>query len=249
MLFCCSGNKTIKKDHKIHIFKLTCNFLFIMSTINKHGRDWKQGLIQILYYLEILILIQKYLVLRKFLVVKERESLNILWEIAVDTLTKGFDRWELINSSFFFLQQTRIFLWSLFGSNTQLLLFSRRNFREIRWKSSDHTPFLCALLALLLLRKRVTSSSLTTTNPSAVIFSRTTDNLSLISKLGKGENPDFATRYDNWCYTRRIWHLVLGSSCHIDSTTVLIESMQVKRFWRTVTTPRALTWCTPRLNN
>ena len=63
-------------------------------------------------YLEILILIQKYLVLRKFLVVKERESLNILWEIAVDTLTKGFDRWELINSFFFFffLQQTRIFL-------------------------------------------------------------------------------------------------------------------------------------------
>ena len=118
MLFCCSGNKTIKKDHKIHIFKLTCNFLFIMSTINKHGRDWKQGLIQILQYLEILILIQKYLVLRKFLVVKERESLNILWEIAVDTLTKGFDRWELINSFFFFffLQQTRIFLWSLFGS-------------------------------------------------------------------------------------------------------------------------------------
>ena len=102
MLFCCSGNKTIKKDHKIHIFKLTCNFLFIMSTINKHGRDWKQGLIQILQYLEILILIQKYLVLRKFLVVKERESLNILWEIAVGTLTKGFDRWELINSFFFF---------------------------------------------------------------------------------------------------------------------------------------------------
>ena len=249
MLFCCSGNKTIKIDHKIHIFKLTCNFLFIMSTINKHGRDWKQGLIEIPQYLEILILIQKYLALRKFLVVKERESLNILWEIAVDTLTKGFDRWELINSFFFFLQQTRIFLWSLFGSNTQLLLFSRRNFREIRWKSSDHTPFLWALLALLLLRKRVTSSSLTTTNPSAVIFSRTTNNLSLISKLGKGENPDFATRYDNWCYTRRIWHLVLGSSCHIDSTTVLIESMQVKRFWRTVTTSRALTWCTPRLNN
>ena len=53
-------------------------------------------------YLEILILIQKYLVLRKFLVVKERESLNILWEIAVDTLTKALDRWELINSFFFF---------------------------------------------------------------------------------------------------------------------------------------------------
>ena len=89
MLFCCPDNKTIKKDHKIHIFKLTCNFLFIMSTINKHGRDWKHGLIQILQYLEILILIQKYLVLRKLLVVKERESLNILWEIAVDTLTDG----------------------------------------------------------------------------------------------------------------------------------------------------------------
>ena len=64
-----------------------------------------------LQYLEILILIQKYLVLRKFLVVKERESLNILWEIAVDTLTKGFDRWELINSSFFFFYSKQEFFY------------------------------------------------------------------------------------------------------------------------------------------
>lgn len=130
---------------------------------------------------------------------------------------------------FFFYSKQEFFYDRSLGVNTQLLLCSRRNFREIRWKSSDHTPFLCALLALLLLRKRVTSSSLTTTNLTAVIFSRTTDNLSLISKLGKGENPDFATRYDNWCYTRRIWHLVLGSSCHIDSTTVLFTRKKHSR--------------------
>ena len=95
----------------------------------------------------------------KSLLVKDRKSVNIFWEIAVDTLTKSSDRWWLINC------------FSFYGSRTQLLLFSRRNFREIPWKSSDHTPYLCAVLALLLLRKRVTFSSLTTTNPSAVIFS------------------------------------------------------------------------------
>ena len=64
---------------------------------------------------------------------------------------------------------------------------------------------------------------------SGHFFSRTTKNLSLISKLGKGENRDFATRYDNWCYKRRIWHLVLGSSCHIDSTTVLFTRKKHSR--------------------
>ena len=29
------------QEHKIHIFELTCNFLFIIWTINIYGRDWK----------------------------------------------------------------------------------------------------------------------------------------------------------------------------------------------------------------
>ena len=33
----------LPREREIHFFELTCNFLFVIWTLNAHGKDWKAG--------------------------------------------------------------------------------------------------------------------------------------------------------------------------------------------------------------